>query len=181
MIIDIFFVLLLLLACFKGYSKGLIVALFSIIGFIAGLAAALKLSAYAAEKLSGSFNTSGKWLPFVSFLLVFLAVVLLVNLGARLLQKSVEMIMLGWANRLGGILLFITLYSILLSIFLFYAVQLHFLSAEAIAASVSYPYLQPVGPAVINALGTVVPLFKNMFTQLQDFFAALPPQTAPND
>ena len=179
MIIDIFFMLLLLLACFKGYSKGLIVALFSIIGFIAGLAAALKLSAYAAEKLSGSFNTSGKWLPFVSFLLVFLVVVLLVNLGARLLQKSVEMIMLGWANRLGGILLFIVLYSILLSVFLFYAVQLHFLSDEALAASVTYPYLKPIGPAVIDGLGTVVPIFKNLFTQLQDFFGQLPAQTAP--
>ncbi len=179
MIIDIFFVLLLLMACFKGYSKGLIVALFSIIGFIAGLAAALKLSAFAAEKLSGSFNASGKWLPFVSFLLVFLAVVLLVNLGAKLLQKSVEMIMLGWANRLGGILLFLILYSILLSIFLFYAVQLRFLSEEAVAASVTYPYLQPIGPAVINALGTVIPIFKNMFTQLQDFFGELPAQTAP--
>jgi membrane protein required for colicin V production len=171
--------LLLLLACFKGYSKGLILALFSIIGFIAGLAAALKLSAYAAEKLSGSFNTSGKWLPFVSFLLVFLVVVLLVNLGARLLQKSVEMIMLGWANRLGGILLFIVLYSILLSVFLFYAVQLHFLSDEALAASVTYPYLKPIGPAVIDGLGTVVPIFKNLFTQLQDFFGQLPAQTAP--
>ena len=179
MIIDIFFMLLLLLACFKGYSKGLIVALFSIIGFIAGLAAALKLSAYAAEKLSGSFNTSGKWLRFVSFLLVFLVVVLLVNLGARLLQKSVEMIMLGWANRLGGILLFIVLYSILLSVFLFYAVQLHFLSDEALAASVTYPYLKPIGPAVIDGLGTVVPIFKNLFTQLQDFFGQLPAQTTP--
>ena len=179
MIIDIFFVLLLLLACFKGYSKGFIVALFSIVGFIAGLAAALKLSAYAAEKLSGSFNASGKWLPFVSFLLVFLAVVLLVNLGARLLQKSVEMIMLGWANRLAGILLFVILYSILLSIFLFYAVQLRFLSEEAVAASIAYPYLQPLGPAVINALGTIIPLFKNMFTQLQDFFGSLPGDTTP--
>ncbi len=180
MLIDIFFVLLLLLACFKGYSKGLIVALFSIIGFIAGLAAALKLSAYAAEKLSGSFNASGKWLPFVSFLLVFLAVVLLVNLGARLLQKSVEMIMLGWANRLAGVILFVILYSMLLSIFLFYAVQLHFLSDEAVAASIAYPYLKPIGPAVINGLGTVIPVFKNMFTQLQDFFGQLPSQTAPD-
>ena len=179
MIIDIFFVILLVIACFKGYSKGLIVALFSIIGFIAGLAAALKLSSYAAEKLSGSLNASGKWLPFVSFVLVFVAVVLLVNLGASLLQKSVELIMLGWANRIGGILLFAILYSILLSVFLFYAVQLHFLSAETVSASVTYPYLKPVGPAVINALGSVIPIFKNMFTQLQDFFGKLPAQTAP--
>ncbi|MBC7867633.1 MAG: CvpA family protein [Gloeobacteraceae cyanobacterium ES-bin-316] len=174
MFIDIVFFLLMLLACIKGFSKGLIVALFSIVGFIAGLAAALKLSAYAAEKLSGTFNASGRWLPFVSFLLVFILVVILVNLGARLLQKSVELIMLGWVNRLGGALLYALLYSILLSIFLFYAVQLHFLSAEVVAASVTYPFLQPLGPAVINALGSVIPLFKDMFAQLQDFFGKIP-------
>lgn len=178
MFVDIVFLLLLLLACVKGFSKGLIVALFSIIGFIAGLAAALKLSAYAAAKLSATFNTSGKWLPFISFLIVFLVVVVLVNLGARLIQKSVEMILLGWVNRIGGVLLYILLYSILLSIFLFYAAQLHFISAETIAASVTYPFLQPLGPAIINSLGSVIPLFKDMFAQLQDFFGKIP-ESAP--
>lgn len=178
MLIDIIFLLLMLLAVFKGYSKGFIVALFSVIGFIAGLAAALKLSAFAAEKLSGTLNASGKWLPVISFLLVFIAVLLLVRLGARLLQSSVELVMLGWLNRLAGILLFAFLYSILFSVFLFYAVQLNILSAQAVEASNIYPYLQFLGPKVIDSLGTVIPWFKNMFTQLQDFFEQIPAKTA---
>jgi membrane protein required for colicin V production len=177
MLIDIIFLVLMLLAVFKGYSKGFIVALFSVVGFIAGLAAALKLSAFVAEKLSGTLNASGKWLPVISFLLVFIAVVLLVKLGARLLQGSIEMILLGWLNRIAGILLFAFLYSILFSVFLFYAVQLNLLSAEAIAASNIYPYLQPLAPKVIDSLGTVIPWFRNMFTQLQDFFEQIPPKT----
>jgi len=177
MFIDILFLLLMLVACVKGYSKGFIVALFSIVGFIAGLAAALKLSAYAAEKLSGTFNASGKWLPFISFLLVFLVVVILVNLGGKLIQKSVELVMLGWLNRFGGILLFALLYSILFSIFLFYAVQLKILSTETVQASQVYPFLQPLGPLVINSLGSVIPLFKNMFAELQEFFGKLPEAT----
>ncbi len=178
MFIDIVFLVLMLLACVKGYSKGFIIALFSIVGFIAGLAAALKLSAYVAEKLSGTFSTTGKWLPFISFLLVFIAVVLLVNLGAKLIQKSIEMVMLGWVNRIAGILLFAILYSIFFSIFLFYAAQLHFISAETIAASTVYPYVQPLGPAVINSLGTIIPIFKDMFKQLQEFFGRMN-ETAP--
>lgn len=174
MIIDIVFLLLILLACVKGYSKGLIVALFSIVGFIAGLAAALKLSVYASEKLADTFNASGKWLPFISFLLVFIVVVLLVNLGARLIQKSVEMLMLGWLNRLGGIVLYVLLYSILFSIFLFYAVQLKLLSAETITASQVFPYIQPLGPMVMDSLGKVIPVFKDMFAQLQEFFEKVP-------
>lgn len=174
MFIDIIFLLLIVLACIKGLRKGFIIALFSIAGFIAGLAAALKLSALVAEKLSSNLNASGKWLPALSFLLVFIAVVILVNLGARLIQKSFEMVMLGWVNRVGGLLLYALLYSILFSIFLFYATQLHFIKADTIAASQAYPYLQPLGPKVINSLGTVIPVFKDMFTHLENFFEKLP-------
>lgn len=174
MFIDIVFLLLMLMACVKGYSKGMIVALFSVIGFIAGLAAAVKLSVYATQKLSGTFNTAGKWLPFISFLLVFLIVVMLVHLGGRLLQKSVEMLMLGWLNRIGGIVLYALLYSILLSILLFYAVQLKIISAETVVASRAYLYIQPLGPKVMDSLGSIIPVFKDMFTQLEVFFEKVP-------
>ena len=170
MAIDIIFLLLMLVAVFKGYSKGFIVALFSVAGFIVGLAAALKLSAFVAEKLSGTLNSSGKWLPVLSFLLVFIAVVLLVRLGAKVIQSGIELAMLGWVNRIAGILLFVLLYSILFSIFLFYTVQLHIFSDASIQASAVYPYLQPLGPAVINALGSIIPWFRGMFDQLAQFF-----------
>ncbi|MEP6711321.1 MAG: CvpA family protein [Ferruginibacter sp.] len=174
MLIDIVFLLLMLLAFIKGLRKGFIIALFSIVGFIVGLAAALKLSAVVAQKLSSNLNASGKWLPALSFLLVFIVVVILINLGARLIQKSFEMVMLGWVNRIAGLILYALLYSILFSIFLFYATQLHFIKTETIAASQAYPYLQPLGPKVINSLGTVIPFFKDMFSSLEQFFEKLP-------
>ena len=174
MLIDIIFLLLMVLACIKGLRKGFIIALFSIVGFIVGLAAALKLSALVAQKLSSNLNASEKWLPALSFLLVFILVIVLVNIGARLIQKSFEMVMLGWVNRIGGLLLFALLYSILFSIFLFYAAQLHFIKEETISASQAYPYIQPLGPKVINSLGTVIPVFKDMFSNLENFFEKLP-------
>jgi len=177
MIIDIVFLILMVFAIWKGVSKGLIIALFSIIGFIVGLAAALKLSALVAVKLSAATNSSGKWLPLIAFILVFVAVLILVNLGARLIQKSFEMLMLGWINRIGGVLLYVLLYSILYSIFLFYASMLHFIQPESIAASQVYPYIQPLGPKVMNSLGSVIPWFRDMFSQLEQFFGKLPAET----
>ena len=174
MIIDIIFLMLMLLACVKGYSKGLIVALFSVLAFIAGLAAALKLSVYATEKLSGTFSSAGKWLPLISFVLVFLVVVILVNLVAKLIQKSVEMLMLGLVNRVGGMILFVLFYCILLSILLFYAVQLRIISAETVKASVAYPYIEPLAPKLMHALGSIIPWFKDMFEQLKEFFGKMP-------
>ena len=174
MFIDAIFIILLVLALFKGLRKGLIVAVFSFVAFIAGLAAALKLSAFVAEKLTLHTGSTAKWLPLISFIIVFIAVALLVSFAGRLIQKTFETAMLGWANRLGGVLFYILLYSIFFSIFLFYAVQLHLLSIATQDDSFFYDYLQPLAPAVMNRLGDIIPFFKNMFQQLQDFFGSMP-------
>ena len=170
MFIDAAYLILIAIACYKGLSKGFIIAVFSVLGFIVGIAAALKLSSVVALKLS-AHTGDAKWLPPVSFLIVFLAVAFIVSLVGKIIQKTFETVMLGWINRLAGIALFIFLYSIIYSVFLFYAVQLHFIKAETIADSVVYPYLQPLAPKIINAVGSVIPWFKNMFTELENFFS----------
>jgi membrane protein required for colicin V production len=170
MFIDLVLAILIIFACIQGLRKGFILALFSIIAFIIGIAAALKLSAVVAMKLSENVNVSGKWLPVISFLLVFILVVVLVNLGGRLIQKAIETLLLGWVNKIAGVVLYILLYCIIYSIFLFYAVQLHFIKGSAISASQTYAYIQPLGPKVINVIGTVIPLFKDIFAQLEYFF-----------
>ena len=171
--LDIIYAIVIILAIVKGYQRGLIVALFSIIAFIVGLAAALKLSAVVAAYLANSTSVSSKWLPIISFMLVFLAVVLLVHLGAKLIEKTFEMVLLGWLNRLGGIFLYIILYTLIYSVFLFYADKMHLLDAATINASKTCPYIQPLGPKVINWLGDLVPLFRDMFTQLESFFESV--------
>ncbi len=173
MIIDILFAVLMVIAVLKGYQKGLIVAVFSIIAFIIGIAAALKLSTVVAGWLKDSTSLSGKWLPFISFALVFLGVVLLVRLGAKLIERTFQAVMLGWANRLGGIVFYAALYIIIFSIFLFYAAQIQLLKPATIASSQTYSFIQPWGPKVIDGFGKVIPIFKDMFTDLSDFFGGV--------
>ena len=170
MFIDGIVFLLVVMALFKGLRKGFIIAIFSFMAFIIGLAAAIKLSAMAAAYLGDNLNVSQRWLPFIAFLLVFLVVVLLVRLGAKALESVVNRVMLGWANKLGGVLFFALLYLFIFSILLFYATQLHLINEETTAASITYPYLHPLAPKVIEGLGVVFPFFKNMFTELLQFF-----------
>lgn len=173
MFIDLIFAVFMIMALFKGYQKGLIIALFSIIAFIVGLAAALKLSAVVADYLKDSINISAKWLPFIAFALVFFGVALLVRLGGKLIEKAFQVALLGWANRIGGILLYAALYTIILSIFIFYAEKLQLLQPATIQSSVTYHFIQPWGPRVMDSFGSIIPWFKDMFTQLGDFFNGL--------
>ncbi len=174
MLIDIVFVILMLFAILKGLRKGFIIAIFSVIGFIIGLAAALKLSAVVAGYLSNGVNVSSKWLPVISFAIVFILVVLLVRWGASLIEKSVDILMLGWLNKITGVLLYAALYTIILSIFLFYAESIRLIDVSVIRSSATYTYIKPWGPKVIDGFGKLIPLFKDTFTDLENFFGSLP-------
>ena len=140
---------------------------------ITGLAAALKLSTVAAEYLKSSLNVSAKWLPFLAFIIVFIIVILLVRLGGKLIEKAFQIVLLGWLNRIGGIVLYATLYIIIFSIFLFYAEKLQLARPAAIQSSQTYNFLQPWGPIVMDNFGKVIPLFKDMFTELESFFTSV--------
>jgi membrane protein required for colicin V production len=178
MIIDIAFFIAMILALFKGLRKGFVLGIFSLLAFIIGLAAALKLSAIVAGYLQTNGVASSKWLPAISFFLVFIVVILLVGLGARLIKKTIDLAMLGWLDRLGGMVLYIIIYTIIFSIILFFAEKLLVLKPETIADSVVYKYIQPWGPKVINNLGNIIPIFKDMFVQLESFFESIAKKSA---
>lgn len=178
MIIDIIFGILLLLAVIKGWRRGLIIAVFSVIAIIVGIAAAMKLSTVVATWLKDSTNVSVQWLPFLSFAIVLIGVILLIRWGANLIEASLEVTLMGWVNRLGGMLLYIIVYTLAFSVLLFYATQLKLLNENTIAQSVTYSKIQPLGPMVINTLGSLVPWFKDMFKELEGFFAHIAQQAA---
>lgn len=173
MLIDVVCLLLLLWATFKGLRNGFIVGLFSFLAFIIGLAAALKLSTLAAEYIGANTTIGERWIPFIAFAAVFLIVVLLVRLGAKAIESMLRVAMLGWLNRLGGVFLYVLLYLFVFSIILFYAEQLLLIKEEAMNNSVVYPYIKPLGPKFINALGYILPFFKNMFGELEVFFEGM--------
>lgn len=157
----------------RGYQRGLIVGLFSFMALIVGLAAAIKLSAVVAGYIGKSIKTSDQWLPLLSFALVFIVVVLLVHLAARLIEKTIQIAMLGWLNRLGGMLFYIALYVIVYSVVIFYLEQMKLIRPTTINQSFTYTFVQPWGPRVINGFASLAPVFKNMFSDLQDFFGHL--------
>lgn len=163
----------MVMAIIKGYRKGLVVAVFSIVAYIIGLAAALKLSTVVAGYLQHNITVSNKWLPFISFAVVFLVVVVLVNWAGKFIEKTFEIVLLGWANRLGGVVFYAALYIIIFSIFLFYAEKIHLLSDDSLQHSATYSFIKPWGPVVINSFGKLIPIFKEMFTQLESFFASV--------
>lgn len=175
MLIDIIFLILLLLAIFKGLQRGLIVAVFSMLAFMAGIAAAVKLSAVVAANLKESVHISSKWLPFLAYALVFIFVILLVRWIANLIKAAVSFALLAWVDKLGGVILYAFIYIVAYSVLLFYATNLRLFPKHVISSSIIYSFIEPWGPVVINAIGKIIPIFKNMFVELENFFGKMAP------
>lgn len=170
MLLDLIFAVIIVLALLKGYQRGLIVGLFSLVAIIIGLAAAMKLSAVVAGYIGKAVKVSEQWLPIISFAVVFLIVILLIRLGAKAIESAVEVSMLGWVNKIGGIILFAAIYTVVFSVLLFYAEQMKLIQPETINKSVIYSFVQPLGPKAINGFGSIIPVFKDMFGELEQFF-----------
>lgn len=173
MIIDSIFAVLMVVAIIQGWRRGLILAVFSFVAIIVGLAAAMKLSTVVAARLGHVVKMSDRWLPFISFIVVFIIVVVLIRLGARVIQRLTETAMLGWINRFGGIILYAAIYTTVFSIILFFASQIKLIKSETIQSSVTYPFIRPWGPTVIDSIGVVIPFFRDMFTKLEIFFSGV--------
>ncbi len=177
MIIDFLFAMLLVFAAFKGFSRGFIVAVFSAVAFMVGLAAALKLSSAVAVSLHNKMGVTGYWLPVLSFLAVFIVVALAVKWGAAILKRVVSFVLLGWLDALAGFVLYALLYSMIFSIVLFYAARMHLISPETQLQSKTFGIIEPFAPAVMRFIGKVIPFFSHIFSDLGRFFQSAAPNT----
>ena len=122
------------------------------------------------SRLEKSISVSSAWLPVLSFILIFILVAILVRWLANLLTKLIDFALMGWLNKLAGILLYAAIYTAIYSVALFYGRHAHIIMPQAIQASVIFSWVEPWGPAIINGLGKIVPVFRDMFAQLEQFF-----------
>lgn len=159
-------------------SKGLIMGVFSLLAFVAGIAAAMKFSAIVSEWLETNTDIGTIWLPIISFGVVFIGVVLLVKWAGGMLENVIDFAMLGWINKIGGAIMYVMLYAFIISVVLFYISKAGIIGVEQIKASRLYPVLQPMGPWVIDGIGLIIPVFKDLFQQLSDFFERINPTEA---
>lgn len=170
MIIDAVCLICMILFMIRGYRKGLVVALFSVLAILLGTLGALKLSGTISGMLFDGGSKGGRWAPLLTYILVFVGIVWLVRAGAKLLQRSFEAVSLGWANRITGAVLYAFLISFVLSCMLWLFNRMDLMRPETIAASYSYPVLAPLAPRVCALLGTFLPFAKHIFDDLGGFF-----------
>jgi membrane protein required for colicin V production len=118
MVFDIIFIILFVWAAYKGYTKGFILQIASLAALIIGIYGAIKFSSLLTTFLLKEYNITQEYLPIISFALIFISIVLLIYLLAKLLEKMADLTALGFINRLFGAIFNMIKYALIISIFL---------------------------------------------------------------
>ncbi|MEL6811092.1 MAG: CvpA family protein [Bacteroidota bacterium] len=151
--VDIILGIILLLAFFSGFKKGLFVTLASLIGIIAGVFGAIYFSDFAGAYISRWFDWGDQITKLASFAVTFLIIVIVITMAGKFLTKIADFAALGLLNKLlGGV--FATLqYAFIISvIFMFFNsnnVTGYVISEEKKNDSILYGPVASLAPLVI--------------------------------
>jgi membrane protein required for colicin V production len=178
MTLDIIGLVIILLFFIRGYMKGIIVAAFSVIAILLGILCALKLSQTFASWLLVNDYVSTPWAQVVSYLVLFIGVVLLVRMIGKVIEKAVEGILLGTINKLAGGLLYAFLGAVLWSSLLWIGARAQLISPEKIAESRSYGSLSQLAPWFFQQAGKLLPFVQDTFVKLEHLFDTINSQPA---
>ena len=101
-LLDLFILIPIVWLCIRGFTKGFIIELATLIGLVLGILAAYYFADNVQEYLKDYFTLSTQGMRIVSYILIFLAVLLVVYLIGKLIEKLVDIVALGWLNKILG-------------------------------------------------------------------------------
>jgi colicin V production protein len=100
--IDIILGILLSIGIVRGFMKGFIWEVASLLSVFVALWVAIHFSAMAAGYLSEVFSLSVKTNQVISFVIVFLLAFVIIRIAGKMLTKALESVSLGLPNRIAG-------------------------------------------------------------------------------
>lgn len=154
--IDAILIIPLLWAAYKGFRKGLIIEVFSLLALFAGIYGGIHFSDFAADLLRDSFNLKEQYLPALSFALTFIGVIVLVYFLGKMVEKVINMAAMKPLNKIAGAAFSLLKYGLILSIILGFVVpmakNLDLLKRETIKESLLLEPVQDFALVLIPAI-----------------------------
>ncbi len=164
--VDIVSGTILIIAILQGYRHGLIKAIISFCSLFIGLIVAFQFAGYISTILKEHTKIASQWLPFIAFLVVLIGVMILLKMITGILQQSAEWLLLGWLNKLLGMVLYAFIYGTILSALLYFMILLGVVEKSSMKDSYSFSYLESWWPYFLKKLSLWIPSIKSSLSSL---------------
>ncbi|MBO7616588.1 MAG: CvpA family protein [Bacteroidales bacterium] len=156
--LDIIIAIILFLFGFKGFRKGLIIEVVTLLAFALGIYGAMHFSDFTAEHLQDVMEINPKYLNTIAFVLTFIILVIVVNLIGKAVTNMIKAMNLGFFNKLGGAVFGVAKGVLLCSIFVMVLNNFQLigvLKPEVREQSKLYPYIEETVPYVYQGFDLV--------------------------
>lgn len=165
--LDLLFAIPLAYGAWKGFQKGFIFEIAILMALVLGVMGGVKLSEKASEWLAINWEIQSDLLPFVSFLLVFIAILVLVILFAKMLEGVLKASGLSVVNQLAGAMLGLLKWTLVISLLMHVFVPMQkkhqIISKETREGSFFYSPVNSFSSYIIPALGDMKDKFMQHF------------------
>ena len=118
-VIDVILLICFIPAFIGGIRKGFVRQAAALVALVLGIWAGLHFSSFIAGTLRGWLDTSNTIIDILSFTIIFILVILGVTIIGRLVEGVVKIILLGWLNRLLGVIFAILKYALIFSVIIY--------------------------------------------------------------
>lgn len=169
--LDIIFAIVLFLFGFKGFRKGLIIEVVTLLAFGVGIYGAMHFSDFTASHLQEFMEVNPKYIDTIAFILTFILLVIIVNVIGRLVSDAVKAMNLGFFNRLGGFLFGLAKGLLLCSTFVLVLNNLQWaglVKEEVKQSSYLYPYVEKTVPYLYKGFDLVKDYAKEVLPEEQE-------------
>jgi membrane protein required for colicin V production len=168
---DIFLALPLAYGAFLGFRKGLLQEVVAVLALFLGFILGLKLLTAAIPVVREVVGNVWGLLPILSFLVVFVLVILGVRLLGMVLKKVVDFTPLGLLDNVLGAILGGLKWCFAISLLLYVSGLAGLaVSGETARESVIYPVVLKSTPFALEVLGFVLPFLKVLLVTLKGLF-----------
>jgi membrane protein required for colicin V production len=146
----------LLFALYRGFKKGVVHMMASLVALVLGLFGAIKFRPTVASLLDSVFTIDSAYINVIAFTVAFVSIVIVVHVLAFFVEKLINAVALNFVNRLLGMVFGVVVTAFVISIILWPVNQVNagreIIKPKLIQGSLLYKPLSAFAPAIFPYL-----------------------------
>ncbi|MDD2292854.1 MAG: CvpA family protein [Bacteroidales bacterium] len=159
-LIDIIIVICFLPALYFGIKNGLLKQIISLAVIFLGIWLSIRFADLVSTWILKYLEISKIWVNIISYIIIFSCVAIILSLVGKLMEKVIKVALLGWLNRLLGVILTIGIFALIISVTIYFIDSVNnlveFIPEYKIEESKLYPFF-------LKTANSLFPVLKNLF------------------
>lgn len=102
--LDILLFIPLIIGAWRGFKKGFVIELFTLLALLVGIYAGIHFSDFMSDILSEQVGLTSQYLPAIAFMITFLGVGAMVFFGGKMIEKLIKVVALSPVNKVAGLI-----------------------------------------------------------------------------